>query len=63
MAKELELTGQSFKSVREHYKMSEHDFNDCIAPIKGKLDKMVGKKKYRNLIPKQVKLIIEHLEG
>lgn len=61
MAKELELTGQSFKSVREHYKMSEYDFNSCIAPIKGKLDKMTSKKRYRNLLPKQVELIIQHL--
>ena len=63
MAKELELTGQSFKSMREHYKMSYEDFTACISPIKRKLDKMTIKNRYQNLLPKQVKLIIEHIEG
>ncbi|MDO9186947.1 MAG: hypothetical protein Q7W13_13115 [Bacteroidia bacterium] len=61
MAKELGLTGQSFKSLREHYKMSYEDFNESIAPIRRKLDKMTTKVNYRNLLPKQVQLIIEHL--
>ncbi len=61
MAKELGLTGQSFKSIREHYKMSYTDFNACIAPIKKRLDRMTTKLNYRNLLPKQVALIIEHL--
>ncbi|OFY87692.1 MAG: hypothetical protein A3F72_13290 [Bacteroidetes bacterium RIFCSPLOWO2_12_FULL_35_15] len=63
MENPLELTGQSFKSIREHYKMSYEDFKDCIAPIKEHLDKMTSKKNYRNLLPKQVELIIKHLEG
>lgn len=63
MGKTLELTGQSLKSMREHYKMSYEDFNACIAPLKSKLDKMTIKKNYRNLLPKQVELIIKHLEG
>ena len=63
MGKSLELTGQSFKSIRDHYKMSYEDFHVCIAPIKKKLDKMTTKKGYRNLIPKQVELIIKHLGG
>ena len=61
MAKPLELTGQSWKSVREYYKMTYKDFNQSIEPIKRKLDKMTTKLNYRNLLPKQVKLIIEHL--
>lgn len=61
MKKEIELTGQSFKLLREHYNMSYEDFNACIAPIKTQLDKMTIKKKYQNLLPKQVKLIIEHI--
>lgn len=63
MENPLELTGQSFKSIREYYKMSYEDFKDCVAPIKEHLDKMTSKKNYRNLLPKQVELIIKHLEG
>lgn len=62
MAKELELTGQSLKTVRDHYDMSYRDFNACLAPIKKKLNEMTSKKNYRNLLPKQVQLIINHLE-
>lgn len=63
MAKELALTGQSFKSVREFYGMKCKDFNKCIKKIRGQLDKMTVKKNYRTLLPKQVKLIIKHFEG
>jgi hypothetical protein len=63
--KKLELTGQSFKTVREHYGMSEYEFSRNIEPIRDKLDKMIGAngKRYKNLTPSQVRLIIQHLEG
>ena len=61
MTKELALTGQSLKSIREHYSMSYEDFIAAIKPIKKELDKMTTKKRYRNLLPKQVKLILIHI--
>ena len=61
MAKELKFTGQSFKSLREHYNMTYAEFNKCIKSIRKKLDKMAGRKNYRNLTPKQVIFIIKHL--
>lgn len=61
--KELELTGQSLKTVRDYYKMSYDQFNKNIKKIRPQLDEIVGRSNYRQLIPKQVELIIEHLEG
>ena len=58
---QIKLTGQSFKSLREIYEMSYEDFKACIAPIKRSLDKMTNRKRYQNLTPKQVKLIVEHI--
>ncbi len=63
MAKELELTGQSFKTVREFYKMSKKQFFLNIAPIRKQLDKLAGRKNYRQLLPTQVQLIKTHFEG
>lgn len=63
MAKELELTGQTWKSVREYYGLKYKDFIKCLIPIRKKLDKMNPKKNYRIFLPKQVELIKEHMEG
>ncbi len=63
MSKELSLTGQSFKTVREFFEMSEKSFRESIKKIRPKLDKIAGKKRYNNLLPSQVKLIIKHIEG
>lgn len=53
----------SLVGIRKHYNMSSILFNNSIKPIKKKLDKMVGRKNYRLLTPRQFKLIIKHLEG
>lgn len=63
MAEELELTGQTWKSVRNYYGLKYKDFKKNIATIKRRLDAMTKKKNYRTLLPKQVKLIKKHLEG
>ena len=61
--KPLELTGQSLKTVRDYYKMSYDQFNLNIEKIRPELDEIAGRKNYRQLIPKQVELIVKHLEG
>lgn len=61
--KELSLFGQSFKTVRDHYKMKRKFFNQNIEKIRPELDKIAGRKKYNNLLPEQVELIIKQIEG
>jgi len=61
--KPIELIGQSFKTVRDYYKMSYDQFNKNIHKIRPQLDKIAGRKNYRNLTPQQVELIVRHFEG
>jgi hypothetical protein len=61
--KEISLYGQSFKSLREEYGMSYKMFMANIEAIRPKLDKICGRSRYNDLLPKQVELIIKHLEG
>ena len=61
--KEITLTGQTFKTLRDHYKMSNRLFNRNIEKIRPQLDKIAGRTNYRSLTPKQVELIIKQLEG
>ncbi|MGQ0829412.1 MAG: hypothetical protein ACT4ON_13570 [Bacteroidota bacterium] len=61
--KEVELTGQSLKTLRDHYKMSYDQFNKNIEKIRPLLDEIAGRTNYRQLTPKQVELIVKHLEG
>lgn len=61
--KEISLIGQTFKTLREHYKMSSKVFNKNIEKIRPELDEIVGRKLYYSLVPAQVELIIKHLEG
>lgn len=60
----LSIYGQSFKTVAAYYECSVEHLQKNIMPIKKKLDAMIPhKSSYRNLLPKQVKLIIKHMEG
>ena len=59
--KEISLNGQSLGTLAKEYGMSAGTFNKNIQVIRKKLDKIVGRNTYRNLTPKQVELIIEHL--
>lgn len=61
MGKEIQLTGQSLGTMAKAYNMSSETFNKNIKAIRPKLDKIAGRKNYRNLTPKQVTIIIEHL--
>lgn len=59
----ISLIGQTFKTVRDHFKMSLRLFNKNIEKIRPDLDKLAGRKKYNSLTPKQVEMIVKHLEG
>ncbi|HEY0029160.1 MAG TPA: hypothetical protein VGC65_00265 [Bacteroidia bacterium] len=61
--KELSLIGQTFKTVRQHYKMGPKLFKKNIASIREQLDEMAGRTRYNSLIPEQVELIIKKMEG
>lgn len=59
--KEISLHNQSLGTMAKAYGWSAKAFNENIIPIRKQLDRMVGRKNYRNLTPKQVELIINHL--
>jgi len=58
---EISLNGQSLGTMAAKYGMSAYTFNKNISAIRKKLDRIAGRNNYRNLTPKQVELIIEHL--
>lgn len=57
----MEIKAASFKELRKLYGMSWYTFNKYISPIRRELDIMVHRRKYQNLIPKQVKRIVEFI--
>lgn len=61
MKKPIDKLNQSFKTMAQAYKMTDKVFHSNIKPIRDKLDKAVGRTNYRNLTPKQVDMIIDHL--
>lgn len=61
MKKPINKLNQSFKTMAESYNMTDKVFHRNIAAIRDKLDNAVGRTNYRNLTPKQVEMIIEHL--
>lgn len=61
MDSKIKLTGQSFKTLRALYGMTDSQFRLNIKRIRPQLDNMAGRTNYRLLSPKQVLLIINHL--
>lgn len=61
-AKEKRRYGrESFKTLAYKYQLSLPTFMKNIKSIRSQLDACVGRSNYRNLLPKQIDIIIEHL--
>ncbi|MFY9310071.1 MAG: hypothetical protein WAQ28_13580 [Bacteroidia bacterium] len=52
---------ESFKTLAYKYQLSQPTFMKNIKSIRSQLDACVGRSNYRNLLPKQIDIIIEHL--
>lgn len=52
---------ESFKTLAYKYQLSQPTFMKNIKSIRSQLDACVGRSNYRNLLPKQIEIIIEHL--
>ncbi len=54
-------TNHSWQTLRSEYGLNQQSFKAAISPIQDELDKMAGRKYYRNLTPKMVKKIKDFL--
>ena len=52
---------ESLKTLALKYKLSHPTFMKNIKAIRGKMDACVGRSNYRNLVPSQIEIIVQHL--
>ncbi len=52
---------ESFKTLAIKYKLSKPTFMANIKAIRKRMDACVGRSNYRNLVPSQIEIIVEHL--
>lgn len=52
---------ESFKTLAAKYQLSLPTFMKNIKVIRKRMDACVGRSNYRNLMPRQVEIIVEHL--